>query len=367
MLDQYLDTVKRVTENTSGDVAYDLTTIDGAHMNILHGDAVKDDYVIVTNIGNDDDVLNFEKAETISANITKLTGVSNSNLTRGIVGQDNIAYQTNNTVYFYVDGCKNADGTYTYGSGLSVGVRVGVNNAVAFEAGGTNDKDHNDRVDVFTQIMLEAYNNAANYRHTVPAVAVYGLEVDTSDTVYFYNEGSYVVNEKETSRAGGNVTLTYNMYDANGEPFSKTYEGFKSAADAKEKAREKATGFYRLGSGDLTTVATSTNEEYTDTHGTRYVVNANAAYDEFTQNLYVGGENVGGIITDNTKIVNLTNANLSSVSNIVRELERGAEIKISYCFRTAGSDNDYGVKVVYVTSWAGTLLRPVSRATAPKR
>ncbi len=336
MLDQYLDTVKRVTENTSGDVAYDLTAIDGAHMNILHGDAAKDDYVIVTNIGNDDDVLNFEKAETISANITKLTGVSNSNLTRGIVGQDSIAYQTNNTVYFYVDGCKNADGTYTYGSGLSVGVRVGV-------------------------------NNAANYRHTVPAVAVYGLEVDTSDNVYFYNEGSYVVNEKKTSRAGGNVTLTYNMYDANGEPFSKTYEGFKSAADAKEKAREKATGFYRLGSGDLTTVATSTNEEYTDTHGTRYVVNANAAYDEFTQNLYVGGENVGGIITDNTKIVNLTNANLSSVSNIVRELERGAEIKISYCFRTAGSDNDYGVKVVYVTSWAGTLLRPVSRATTPRR
>ena len=36
VLDQYLDTVKRVTENTSGDVAYDLTTIDGAHMNILH-------------------------------------------------------------------------------------------------------------------------------------------------------------------------------------------------------------------------------------------------------------------------------------------------------------------------------------------
>ena len=132
VLDQYLDTVKRVTENTSGDVAYDLTTIDGAHMNILHGDAAKDDYVIVTNIGNDDDVLNFEKAETISANITKLTGVSNSNLTRSIVGQDSIAYQTNNTVYFYVDGCKNADGTYTYGSGLSVGVRVGVNNAANY-------------------------------------------------------------------------------------------------------------------------------------------------------------------------------------------------------------------------------------------
>ena len=37
---------------------------------------------------------------------------------------------------------------------------------------------------------------------------------------------------------------------------------------------QPTTGFYRLGSGDLTTVATSTNEEYTDTHGTRYVVAA---------------------------------------------------------------------------------------------
>ena len=37
---------------------------------------------------------------------------------------------------------------------------------------------------------------------------------------------------------------------------------------------QTTTGFYRLGSVDLTTVATSTNEEYTDTHGTRYVVAA---------------------------------------------------------------------------------------------
>ena len=52
VLDQYLDTVRRVTELTDGKTEYRLTTHDGDDQNIAHGTFAVNDYVVVTDIGN---------------------------------------------------------------------------------------------------------------------------------------------------------------------------------------------------------------------------------------------------------------------------------------------------------------------------
>ena len=99
VLDQYLDTVKRVV--TKNDVTeYDLTTIDGVDQNILHGDAAQGDYVVVTDIGKQGDMLNFEAAEKVSANITKITGKSDNVATVKSIVADGTTY-AGSPVYDY--------------------------------------------------------------------------------------------------------------------------------------------------------------------------------------------------------------------------------------------------------------------------
>ncbi|MCI9581996.1 MAG: hypothetical protein HFF34_11630, partial [Oscillospiraceae bacterium] len=99
VLDQYLDTVKRVV--TKNDVTeYDLTTIDGVDQNILHGDAAQGDYVVVTDIGKQGDMLNFTAAEKVSANITKITGKSDNVATVKSIVADGTTY-AGSPVYDY--------------------------------------------------------------------------------------------------------------------------------------------------------------------------------------------------------------------------------------------------------------------------
>jgi hypothetical protein len=275
-------------------------------------------------------------------------------------------YQNNKTVYFYVDGNRsNTQGTYTWSnSGLTVGVRTGVANAVTFTHGGNKDDNKwgtQNVADEFVQVFADEYDSTnKDVDRLVSAVLVYGLEVDANDTMYFYNQGNYIVNDGAlNSKADGKITLTYTLHDPDtGEVFEKTYDnggkGYDSGAAAREEAEDVPTGYYEIGSSNLKPVMTVkspngsgnvwSNGKY------RFVMDAALNYNERTKNIFAGSEEVGGII-DSAVIVNLTDGkNLDTVSGIVRALENHQTVKISYAYALTG-DKQYEVKVVFVTSW----------------
>jgi len=275
-------------------------------------------------------------------------------------------YQNNKTVYFYVDGNRsNTQGTYTWSnSGLTVGVRTGVANAVTFTHGGNKDDNKwgtQNVADEFVQVFADEYDSTnKDVDRLVSAVLVYGLEVDANDTMYFYNQGNYIVNDGAlNSKADGKITLTYTLHDPDtGEVFEKTYDnggkGFDSGAAAREEAESEPTGYYEIGSSNLKPVMTVkspngsgnvwSNGKY------RFVMDAALNYNERAKNIFAGSEEVGGII-DSAVIVNLTDGkNLDTVSGIVRALENHQTVKISYAYALTG-DKQYEVKVVFVTSW----------------
>ena len=90
-LDQYLDTVKNIyTRNEETD--YDMTTQNASRLEVPHDTFEKGDYVIVTDVGNEGKVLNFQAPELVTANITKITGVSNQNATVKSIVADGVEY-----------------------------------------------------------------------------------------------------------------------------------------------------------------------------------------------------------------------------------------------------------------------------------
>ena len=79
-LDQYLDTISMVDEDRDGTVTYELRdSFDGTDMNAVTEPLDEDDFVIVTDIGNLGEVKVLQPATLVGANITKITGVSNTN------------------------------------------------------------------------------------------------------------------------------------------------------------------------------------------------------------------------------------------------------------------------------------------------
>jgi len=100
-LDQYLDTIAAVDEDENDEIVYELTSENGK-MNIVTFEGEEKDFVIVTNIGNEGKVLVAEPAEVISAEITKLVGVSNDDAEVKQVIADGETY-TKSTVDYSID------------------------------------------------------------------------------------------------------------------------------------------------------------------------------------------------------------------------------------------------------------------------
>lgn len=93
VLDQYLDTVRRVIEATeTTPVEYKLTTHDGTDQNVPHGTFAVNDYVVVTDIGNQGKMLNIAAPEKVTASISKITGVSDGNGTVKSITADGTEY-----------------------------------------------------------------------------------------------------------------------------------------------------------------------------------------------------------------------------------------------------------------------------------
>jgi len=285
-------------------------------------------------------------------------------------------YQTSKTAYFYVDGCRtdadnkpNTTGkTYAYSSSLSVGVKTGLSNAVGITRGG--NKDENNNYETFEQVFVTPAQDAKD-RDVISAILVYGYDMGSSDTMYFYKEGSYHLTDKSgvevASRANTeNIAITYDMYDANGELYQAVYNNggkYYDIETATDMVDDHATGYYKLGKDDV-------EEQYTITdrvnHGTDqkltdnnnlvdgakniYVLNAEAKHDEFEENFYTSVDAVAGI-TANTLVVDTTGNNIDSITDIARHCIAGDTVRVSYTYKTTG-DDAYKVKVVFVTSFS---------------
>jgi hypothetical protein len=271
-------------------------------------------------------------------------------------------YQTNKTVYFYVDGSYTADT-------LSVGTRTGVTNAKGITHD-TSDHDENLVKETFEQIFVTDVPGA-NSRDTVEAVMIYGLDLGANTDLYFYRHGNYHIttraNAPASSRASDNdLVITYDLYTAAGEVYSKTYDNDGKGYDmdtAKNTVESKPTGWYEIGSKDLkdkyvldnnsdvdkikfNPASTNRNDKTKNV----YVLNAQAEHDEFVKNIYTRVDNVGGIILDNALVVDACNSGLDSVSDIASACKANHLVRISYTYKVTG-DDAFKVSTVFVTGY----------------
>ena len=289
-------------------------------------------------------------------------------------------YQTSKTVYFYVDGSFTADD-------LSVGVKTGINNAVSITAG--SDKDGNRVDESFEQVFVTCKNHNAhanNERDTVEAVMVYGYDMGSDDTLYFYKEGNYHLEEQAASRATKRVSITYDLYNADGEVHSVTYNNGGSYYEidvARQMVEDKNTGYYEIGSDNLVAkfvVDRRSNDDQrkfnvllTDAPGAGgsandgikgsldgaknvYILNATALHNEFEDNIFTQIDAVGGI-SGKTLVVDTTGNNIDSVRTIADKCDAGNTVRVSYTYKTDG-DNAYQVKVIFVTDYQPKGAKP---------
>ena len=112
VLDQYLDTVRRVTQTAGGKTEYKLTTHDGSDQNVPHDTFSENDYVVVTDIGNQGEMFNLTAPETVTANITKITGVSDGSGTVKSITADGTEYN-GSPVAHHEDAKQDLDNTRT--------------------------------------------------------------------------------------------------------------------------------------------------------------------------------------------------------------------------------------------------------------
>ena len=289
-------------------------------------------------------------------------------------------YQTSKTVYFYVDGSFTADD-------LSVGVKTGINNAVSITAG--SDKDGNRVNESFEQVFVTCKNHnnhPNNERDTVEAVMVYGYDMGSDNTLYFYKEGNYHLEEQAASRASGLVSITYDLYDADGEVHSVTYNNggkYYEIDVARQMVNDKNTGYYEIGSDNLeskfvvdrrsddnqrkfnvllTDAPGAGGNANTGTVGSLngaknvYILNATALHNEFEDNIFTQIDAVGGI-SGKTLVVDTTGNNIDSVRTIADKCDAGNTVRVSYTYKTDG-DNAYQVKVIFVTDYQPKGAKP---------
>lgn len=351
-------------------------TNDVSGLGIYKATVRADDTVVLKALGEHDAVASTYGDQTkIIPGHSTLVKANGQNLTCPEGTGNNVLFQNNKTVYFYVSGDYNTD--------LSVGAKYGVNNAVSItnsthmktDALGiansakveTNDKDNNGENDTIVQILTGSGGRKhEEAKETVEAVLVWGYDLGSSDTMYFYRQNSYDIEHKDnaSSRAGEKLyTITYHMYTADGEPYEAHFDNggkYYDMETAKETVSEKPTGFYTLGSKDINRKWASNetdkifyvknNVSIGTTDGAKnvYVLNAIAKHDTYVDNLYTHVEDVGGIIPSTAKVVStVDNCTFDSINEIARACDNGALVKISYTYSTS----DYKVKTVFITEY----------------
>ena len=272
-------------------------------------------------------------------------------------------YQTNKTVFFYVNGSWG-----TNGDTLDVVTRTGIENMAKF-IHGENSDDNNDK-DEFVQVFSELVVD----RRQVKAEMIYGLEVGASNDVVLYDQGRWHTTAVSSSKADGKlVTLTYDVYDLDGELKQITYDNdgkYYEEIEAKQEAANKPTGYYTIGKDTIQPVAVfhdknsagekhdfASSSLYPDDNKAKlkknvFVINAIVDHVDFENNIFTKIEDVGGI-TKNAIVKDLTNnsyTTFTSAQDIQRACDAGNTVKISYCYDTSGNDA-YKVKVVFVTGF----------------
>jgi len=350
-------------------------TDDVSGLGIYKATVRADDTVVLKALGEHDAVASTYGDQTkIIPGHSTLVKANGQNLTCPEGTGNNVLFQNNKTVYFYVSG--------TYDD-LSVGAKYGVANAVAItnsthmktNALGianpakveTNDKDNNGENDTIVQILTGSGGRKhEEAKETVEAVLVWGYDLGSSDTMYFYRQNSYDIEHKDnaSSRAGEKLyTITYHMFTMDGEPYEAHFDNggkYYDMETAKETVSSKPTGFYTLGSKDINKkwASNETDKIYyvknnvdigtTDGAKNVYVLNAVAKHDTYVDNLYTHVEDVGGIIPSTAKVVStVDNCTFDSINEIARACDNGALVKISYTYSTS----DYKVKTVFITEY----------------
>ena len=353
----------------------------GVYRVILRGD----DTAVLVRLGNDV-AGNADDGSRLVQSHSTIVMKNGDNLTDGTEA----VYQTNKTVYFYVSG--------KWGNGLSVGARTGIANAKSFTHSAApnmgkigdpwtgeinlditpntvvkkSDTDDNGENDSFVQILLNRTRSTGVYnnRKTVEAVMVYGIDLGGDSELYFYKEGNYHIEHKDSvsSKAVENDRIiTYDLYKADGEMISKTYDNDGKYYDANTAASEvshKPTGWYKITSKTIEPEYVLSNRDMTDVvlynpkNATFpdeniknvYVLNAETYHDEFQENIYTTVDKVGGIILSGAKVIDTVDCGLDSVNDIARACAAGHLVRISYTYKTTGSGS-YEVKTIFITGF----------------
>ena len=227
-----------------------------------------------------------------------------------------VVYQNNSTVYFYVTGDYD-------NKTLSVTPITGIKNVINFRNGqeGVDGSTNTGIAQLFV-------NEPADARYTAKAMLVMNVAAGDSD-VYFYNQGSFDV---EPIANSDKYQITFHMYNADGDAYDAVYTTdslggeFETSTQAFNFGNDIDTGYYTLGARALLDVDrndpwTGAASETVVVNSTRYVVNANADYDEYVDNLY-DDTILFGTITEETRVVDLTGNDLNSIARIVSALAR---------------------------------------------
>ncbi len=274
----------------------------------------------------------------------------------------NYFYQTNKTVYYYVNG--------KYGDNLEVVPFVGHDNAVSFTHGDKGDDNiDNEFVQLFSGNKTYA-ESAIQTRREVSAMMVYGVEVNSDATVYWYLEGNYHITTKDgvevaNGKAAGDeqLAITFDVYkEADGELYKHTINNkgkYYTMDEAQSIVSSIETGLKKLSSDGLTSVASTNAEnqkltpENTSTLKNRTVViNAIVRHMNGYGNIFTDVEEVGGITT-NVKVIDATGRDrvlFSSVADIEAHWRANDKVTICYTYSTTGSDA-YKVNTIIVSGY----------------
>ena len=258
-----------------------------------------------------------------------------------------VLYQGNDTVYFYVNGA--------YGAGQTVEVITGIKNVVGFTNAGDGDTDDYDTDKQVKQVFA---NGDVKDGLAVGSVLVYGIETGTSN-VYYYNMGNYHIDEKEDG-----VTLTFELFDMNGAAQTASYE-YDSASAAKADANALYDGYYLVKSSGLQALISDTDNDTVEDDATvsdnvntyvsgkkgsnYYIINDEAEYDEYVDNLYTDNDKVG-TIAENPTIVDACNSGIDTLSKLVKAIKQKGDgyLKIAFSY----NNDDYVADVIFVSEYS---------------
>ena len=296
-----------------------------------------------------------------NANLTTTNMKNGSSVTVDNSGL-NYFYQTNKTVYYYVNG--------KYGDNLEVVPFVGHDNAVSFTHGDKGDDNiDNEFVQLFSGNKTYA-ESAIQTRREVSAMMVYGVEVNSDATVYWYLEGNYHITTKDgvevaNGKAAGDeqLAITFDVYkEADGELYKHTINNkgkYYTVDEAQSIVSSIETGLKKLSSDGLTSVASTDAEnqkltpENTSTLKNRTVViNAIVRHMNGYGNIFTDVEEVGGITTS-VKVIDATGRDrvlFSSVADIEAHWRANDKVTICYTYSTTGS-NAYKVNTIIVSGY----------------